>query len=132
MRPSITAILPCSNLASATQFFIRLGFTAPSEAEINQWGDYLILSHSNGSSIHLRQIGPDEKDWLVPLKNPFGIYIYTEEVEVLATEFQDEIIEKGKAAEVKEWGMLEFSLNGPDGCLVRVGWPADKVKKVET
>jgi len=44
-------------------------------------------------------------------------------VDELAAEFADEIIERGKQAELKAWGMYEFSLNGPDGALVRIGWP---------
>jgi hypothetical protein len=127
-RPRITTILPCTNLASATRFFVRLGFTQPSEEEFRRWDQYLLLSHPNGSDIHLREIGSDEDGWLQPLKNPFGIYVYSKDVEVLATEFADEIIEEGKKPEVKEWGLLEFSLNGPDGCLVRVGWPVDDLE----
>ena len=68
------------------------------------------------------------------LTNPFGVYIYLPPIQV------DEIAEKiGKAkdsadglglieasgkAENKEWGMYEVSINGPDGVLVRVGWPS--------
>lgn len=124
-RPRVTTILPCTDLTSATRFFVRLGFTAPSEEEVKMWDGYLMLSHPNGSDIHLRELGPDEAGWIEPLKNSFGIYVYTEEVEALAVEFADEIIEQVKKAEVKEWGMLEFSLNGPDGCLVRVGRPVE-------
>lgn len=127
-RPRITTILPCTNLASAIRFFVRLGFAAPSEEEVHKWDRYVMLSHPNGSDIHLRGLGPDEEGWLEPLKNPFGIYVYSEDVEALAVEFADEIIEQVKKPEIKEWGMLEFSLNGPDGCLVRVGWPAESTQ----
>jgi hypothetical protein len=44
-------------------------------------------------------------------------------------EFKDEIIEAAKKPELKEWGLVEFSVNGPDGSLVRVGWFADDLKK---
>lgn len=87
-----------------------------------------MFSHPNGSDIHLRELGPDEEGWLEPLKNPMGIYVYSEDVEALAVEFANEIIEPGKKPEIKEWGMFEFSLNGPDGCLVRVGWPAESTQ----
>jgi hypothetical protein len=127
-RPHITTILPCTNLASAIKFFVRLGFTQPTAEELRQWDHYLILLHPNGSDIHLRELGEDEDGWLPPLKNPFGIYISTDDVEALGVEFADEIIEAGKKPEVKEWGMLEFSVNGPDGCLVRIGWPANDLK----
>lgn len=120
------AILPCTNIPSATGFFVRLGYNTPSETEKAQWGDYLILNYQDAMEIHLRQISADEEGWLQPERNSFGIYLRTTKVEVdrLAAEFADEIIEGGKKAEVKEWGMYEFSLNGPDGCLVRVGCPA--------
>ncbi|KAK6076055.1 hypothetical protein SCUP234_00333 [Seiridium cupressi] len=86
-----------------------------------------MLSHPNGSDIHLRELGSSEEGWLEPFKNLFGIYVYSEDVKALAVEFADEIIEPAKKPEIKEWGMFEFSLNGPDGCLVRVGWPADGI-----
>lgn len=115
---------------SAIKFFVRLGFTPPTEAQRNEWDNYLGLSHPNGSDIHLRQLGPDEDGWLIPTKNSFGICVYSEAVEALGVEFADEIIEAGKKPKVKEWGMLEFSVNGPDGCLVRVGWPTDEIEKM--
>ena len=124
IRPCITAILPCTNLASAIRFFVRLGFAAPSEEEVHGWNRYLMLSHPNGSDIHLRELEPDEEGCLEPLKNPFGIYVYSKDVEALVVEFADEIIGPVKKSEIKKWGMFEFSLNGPGGCLVRVGWPA--------
>lgn len=68
---------------------------------------------------------------LIPSKYSFGIYLYAEDVEALAVEFAEEIIEHGKKPEIKEWGMLEFSVNGPDGCLVRVGWLAEEVQMSE-
>ena len=128
-RPRISAILPCSDMTSAIKFFVRLGFTAPTEEQLNEWDQYLIMSNPDGSEIHLRELGPDEEGWIVPTKNSFGIYVYSANVEALGIEFVDEIIEAGKKPELKEWGLLEFSVNGPDGCLVRVGWPADDLKK---
>jgi hypothetical protein len=124
-RPCVTTILPCTDLASAIRFFVRLGFATPSEEEVHKWHRYRMLSHPNGSEIHLRELGPGEEGWLEPFKNPFGIYVYSEDVEAIAVEFADEIIGSVKMPEIKEWGMFEFSLNGPDGCLVRVGWPAE-------
>lgn len=123
-QPRITTVLPCTDLVSATQFFVRLGFTVPTDEEKARHDDYLILWHPSGSDLHLRQISSDEQGWLDPLRNPFGIYVYVqpEEIDTLAKEFADEIIEPAKKAETKDHGMYEFSLNGPDGCLVRVGW----------
>jgi hypothetical protein len=119
------------SLSSATSFFVRLGFEAPSESEKSKWPDYLILNHPDGIEVHLRQISPDEEGWLQPQKNPFGIYFHSIEVERLAKEFGEEIIEPAKKPEVKEWGTYEFSVNGPDGCLVRIGCPVDQIRKME-
>lgn len=130
-RPHITTILPCTNLDSATNFFVRLGFKSPTDQEKKAWDDYLMLTHPNGSDIHLRPLSSDEQGWLKPLENPFGIYVYSEDVEALGVEFANEIIEQAKKPEIKEWGMYEFSVNGPDGCLVRVGWPVDDIEKKE-
>ncbi|GAM90707.1 hypothetical protein ANO11243_087520 [Dothideomycetidae sp. 11243] len=113
-QPRVTAILPCTNLLSAIRFFVRLGFIEPSQEDISRWDGYVMLAHPNGSDLHLTQLGGDEEGWLVPGKNPFGLYIYSEDVEALAKEFASEIIEAAKTAEVKPWGMVEFSLNGPD------------------
>ena len=60
--------------------------------------------------------------WLVPGRNPFGLYLYLEDVDSLAAEFRDETLGK-RAPEEKPWGMYEFALSDPDETLVRVGWP---------
>jgi hypothetical protein len=128
IRPSAATILPCINLDTAIRFFVRLGFNNPSEEERNKLDHCLIMLPPNGSEIHLRELGPDEEGRLEPLRNPFGIYVYSADVEALAVEFTDEIIEEAKKPEVKEWGLLEFSLNGPDGCAVRVRWPSEEIE----
>jgi hypothetical protein len=56
--------------------------------------------------------------WLVPGKNPFGLYFYMEDVDVWATEFRDEILGKN-GPENKPWGMYEFAMSDPDETLVR-------------
>src|SRR5262249_28484785 len=61
--------------------------------------------------------------WLVPGRNPFGLYFYMEDVEAWATVFRDEILGKS-GPEVKPWGMYEFAMSDPDETLVRVGWPS--------
>lgn len=128
--PRVTTILPCNDLDAAESFFSRLGFARKQgdreRYPDNHEYDYRILVHSNGSDIHLNQA---VKGWVVASKNPFGLYVYAEDVDALAEEFKDEIIEKGKKGEFKEWGMYEFSLNGPDGVLVRVGWPASEISQ---
>ena len=108
------AVLPVSDMAAAQRFFERLGFRAEYGDE-----DYLILGDGKGWQLHLKKAGPS---FLKPAA-PFGLYLYTEEVDRLAAEFRQEILEPSKQPEEKEWGTYEFTLNGPGGIEVQVGWP---------
>jgi hypothetical protein len=81
---------------------------------------YRLLSNGKGGYLHLTDA---VEGWLVPGRNPFGLYLYLEDVDKLAAEFRNEIIGK-TAPEDKPWGMYEFALSDPDETLVRVGWPA--------
>jgi hypothetical protein len=83
--------------------------------------DYRLLSDGDGGELHLNRA---VEGWVVPGRNPFGVYIYTPKVEAFAETMRDEIIEQEKAPTHKAWGMYEFSLNGPDDLLVRIGWPS--------
>ena len=55
--------------------------------------------------------------WLLPGKNPLGLYLYLEDVDALAREFR-------KKPEDKPWGIYEFAISDPDETLVRIGWPS--------
>jgi hypothetical protein len=113
----LVAILPCNDLDVSEAFFNRLGFTRP-EGGVDE---YRMLADGRGAEIHLWRAA---EDWLVPGRNPFGLYLYAEDVDGLAARFDREIIERGKRPEHKPWGMYEFSLNAPDDTLVRVGRPS--------
>jgi catechol 2,3-dioxygenase-like lactoylglutathione lyase family enzyme len=104
----LTAILPCNNLDASEAFYHRLGFK-------REGGDdgYRMLSDGQGGEIHLNEA---VEGWLIPGRNPFGLYLYTEAVDELAAKM-------GCQAEDKPWGMHEFALSDPDETLVRVGWP---------
>jgi hypothetical protein len=104
-------------------FFNSLNFVSP--PDLASGSDYVILTHPSGVDVHLRLAEPG---WVVEGTNPFGVYLYVakEEVDRLAVVLKVNIIGKVKRAEKKEWGMYEFALNGPDGCLVRVGCKADE------
>ncbi len=112
-----TAIIPCNDLDAAEAWWNRLGYSRPADQD---YDGYRMLSDGYGGEVHLNRavIG-----WLVPGHNPFGIYLYTDRVDELAATMRDEIIEREKAPTHKDWGMYEFALNGPDGLLVRIGWP---------
>ena len=49
----------------------------------------------------------------MPGSNPFGLYLYLEDVDALAAEFSSEILGKS-APENKPSGMYEFALSDPD------------------
>ena len=74
---------------------------------------YRMLSNGKGGYLHLTDA---VEGWLVPGRNPFGLYLYLEDVDAAAREFQ-------KSPEDKPWGMYEFAMSDPDETLVRVGWP---------
>jgi catechol 2,3-dioxygenase-like lactoylglutathione lyase family enzyme len=115
MQPTLTAILPCNDLDRTEAFFARLGF----KREQGSSSDYRMLADGVGGQIHLN---PAVEGWLVPGRNPFGLYLYREDVDELAAAFHGEILGKGDPSD-KPWGMYEFALNAPDDVLVRVGWP---------
>ena len=115
----LTAILPCNDLDASEAFYNRLGFHRPEGADTYE--DYRMLSDGKGGEIHLQ---PAVEDWLVPGRNPFGLYLYTDKVDALAAIFGDSIIEKEKRPTHKPWGMYEFALSDPDQTLVRIGWPS--------
>lgn len=114
----MVATLPCNDLDASEAFYNRLGFSrvrrdgAPPQWESN----YRILT-DKGGELHLTDA---VEDWLVPGRNPFGLYLYTDDVDALAAEFGNELAGK-KAPEDKPWGTYEFALSDPDQTLVRVG-----------
>ena len=111
---ALTAILPCNNLDASEAFYAKLGFTCHS-----RYPGYRILSDGKGGDLHLTAV---DEGWLVPGRNPFGLYLYTENIDELAASLEGLLIHQ---PEHKLWGMYEFALNDPDESLVRVGWPSD-------
>lgn len=107
----MVAIVPCRDIAASGAFYARLGFVLESDH-----GHYRILSDGRGWHLHLRAEAntPGAPD------NPFGLYLYTDDVAAVADRVRDAIIEAG-APHVKPWGMFEFAVSDPDGTLVRVG-----------
>ena len=98
---SLIAILPCNDLDRSEQFYNRLGFTrvdrekvAPGEADA-----YRMLTNGKGGSLHLTTA---VEGWLVPGKNPFGLYLYTEDVDALAAALGSAVL--GNGPEDKPWG----------------------------
>lgn len=111
------AIVPSNDLAAAITFWARLGFERTGGSD-----DYLIVK-GWGCELHLTQAGQGE--WRVPEEhNPFGIFIRTPDVEAIAARVDDLIIRPGGTLRHREWGLYEVGIAGPDGLLVRVGWPS--------
>jgi catechol 2,3-dioxygenase-like lactoylglutathione lyase family enzyme len=113
MDQRLTAILPCNDLDAAQAFFERLGF----RREQGSPDDYRMLADGLGGFIHLHKA---VEGWLKPGRNPFGLYLYREDVDGVAAAFAGETL---GTPEDKPWGMYEFALNGPDDTLLRIGWP---------
>lgn len=112
----LVAILPSNNLDMSERFYNRLGFARPDSQRPGpgEPDTYRMLSNGQGGQLHLT----DAVDgWLVPGRNPFGLYLYIENVDAAAQEFH-------QSPENKPWGMYEFALSDPDQTLVRVGWPS--------
>lgn len=124
-QPGLTAILPCNDLDASEAFYNRLGFFQE-EARRNEHDGYRMLSDGKGGNLHLTDA---VEGWLVPGRNPFGLYLYTADVDAVAQAMRDKIIEKEKRATHKPWGMYEFAMSDPDGTLVRVGWPSRLVSR---
>lgn len=106
------AILPCSDLDVSQAFYVRLGLSVASD-----YGHYRILSDGNGWHLHLTKANVG---WITPGHNPFGVYLYADDVDAVAERVRELIIEDG-APHLKPWGTYEFAVSDPDGVLVRVG-----------
>ena len=81
---TVIAILPCNDLDASERFYGRLGFTRNDRPAPGEPDTYRILSNGKGQ-LHLTDA---VEGWLVPGRNPFGLYFYMEAVEVWATEFR--------------------------------------------
>lgn len=119
------AIVPSNDLAGAVPFWERLGFEQTGGAP-----DYMIMT-GWGCEVHLIQAGPGP--WAVPADhNPFGVFIRTPEVDAIAARVDDLVIRPGGILRHREWGLYEVGIAGPDGLLVRIGWPSHLMSPRET
>lgn len=110
------AILPCADLDASQAFYERLGFAVASD-----YGNYRLLDDGRGGRLHLRE----QKGWPPRIEaNPFGLYLYVEDVDVAAERVRELIIEPGTPRRTP-WGTYEFAVSDPSGVLVRIGRPAE-------
>lgn len=111
------AIVPHNDLESAIPFWERLGF-----ARTGGDTQYAIMTGWD-CEVHLTQAGTGA--WQVPVDhNPFGVFIRTPDVAAIAARVDDLIIRPGGVLRHREWGLYEVGIAGPDGMLVRIGWPS--------
>lgn len=117
------AIVPSNDLKAAIAFWERLRFERTGGE-----GDYVIMTGWN-CEVHVTQAG--DGPWRVPEANPFGVFIRTPDVDAIAARVDDLIIRPGGILRHREWGMYEVGINGPDGLLVRIGWPSRLVENAQ-
>jgi catechol 2,3-dioxygenase-like lactoylglutathione lyase family enzyme len=117
---TLVAIVPCNDIKVSTAFYERLGLQL-----LSDYGTYRILGDGKGWLLHLSAESP--KGWVVPVRNPNGLYLYLEDVDGLAARIADLLADCGPAH--KPWGMFEMALSDPDGTLVRIGWPSELLAK---
>jgi hypothetical protein len=116
------AIVPSNDLPTAIPFWERMGFARAGGDE-----NYVIMKGWD-CEVHLTQAGSGP--WRVPHEhNPFGVFIRTPEVEAIATRMDDLVIRPGGVLRHREWGLYEVGIAGPDGLLVRVGWPSKLIDR---
>ncbi len=120
-RVGAFAIVPSNDLTAAIPFWVRLGL-----ARTGGDNNYIIMT-GWGCVVHLTQAGTGP--WRVPAENnPFGVFIRTPDVDAIAALADDLIIRPGGVLCRREWGLCEVGIAGPDGLLVRIGWPSQLVK----
>ncbi|HVJ01157.1 MAG TPA: VOC family protein [Sphingomonas sp.] len=111
-RHEAVAIIPAGDLDASQAFYERLGFELTGD-----YGHYRILADGRGWHLHLNRM----EGWPPRVEdNPFGLYLYVEDVDAVADRVRELIIEKG-APHAKPWGTYEFAVSDPSGVLVRVG-----------
>lgn len=116
------AIVPSNDLAAALPFWERLGFA------ITGGDRHYVIMTGWDCEVHLTQAG--EGPWRVPADhNPFGVFIRTPHVDAIAARVDDLIIRPGGILRHREWGIYEVGIAGPDGLLVRIGWPSELMGK---
>ena len=112
MNHHCVAIVPADDLDASTAFYRLLGFEVAAD-----FGSYRILADERGWHLHLNHL----PGWPKRTEdNPFGLYLYVEDVDAVADRVRDRIIERG-APNAKPWGTYEFAVSDPTGVLVRIG-----------
>ena len=111
---ALSPILPVADMAVTTAFYVEvLDFTAVRASE-----QYTILRRE-GASLHLTQAAPGV---LEKARGHFSIYLEVQQIESLwarVAPFKDRY--RIRDLFDRDYGMREFHILDPDGCLVFVG-----------
>lgn len=111
------AIIPCNDMDVSEAFYRRLGLEV-----VSDYGNYRILADGSGWHVHLTHA----PGWPRKIEdNPFGLYLYVDDVDAVAARVSELIIEPGTPHQ-KPWGTYEFAVSDPSGLLVRVGRAVDQ------
>jgi catechol 2,3-dioxygenase-like lactoylglutathione lyase family enzyme len=109
---SMTPIVPCHDLEASVRFYARLGFRELHPTEAHR-AEYRVLEDGEGGEVHLALVEPG---WVIPGRNPFGVYLTSRRLPEIAKAFD-------RTPHETDYGMLEIALSDPDETLVRIGWP---------
>ena len=119
------AIVPSNDLQAAIPFWEQLGLKRTGGVD-----EYVIMT-GWGCEVHLIQAGTGP--WSVSEEhNPFGVYLRTPDVAAIAARADEFVIRPGGILRHREWGLYEVGLAGPDGLLVRVGWPSGLIRSASS
>ncbi|MEJ8631242.1 VOC family protein [Sphingomonas sp. I4] len=114
MPHHVVAIVPACDMEASTDFYRLLGFEVAADFD-----GYRILEDKRGWHLHLNHMPgwpPRVED------NPFGLYLYVDDVDAVAERVRDRIIEPG--APMPNPGALMNSRSAiPPGCWCGSGKP---------
>ena len=83
----VAAIVPTGDIEASEAFYRKLGFRVESD-----YGHYRILADGRGWHLHLTQAD----GWPRKVEdNPFGLYLYVDDVDAVAERVREHIIEPG-------------------------------------
>src|SRR5262249_1330504 len=115
------AIVPSNDLKAAIPFWERLGF-----ARTGGDSNYIIMT-GWGCEVHLTQAGTGP--WRgAGDKKTLGVFLPLPRGDAIPPRGEALIIRPGGVLRHREWGLYEVGICGPDGMLVRVGWPSRLIK----
>lgn len=112
MEHRAVAIIPSNDPDASEAFYRHLSFKV-----VSDYGSYRILEDGRGGHLHLTHM----PGWPRTIEdNPFGLYLYVDDVDAVAGAVRELIIEEG-TPNAKPWGTYEFAISDPSGLLVRIG-----------